>query len=219
VTTVYVTHDQTEALTLGDRIAVLRAGRLQQAGSPEELYLRPANLFVAGFIGSPSMNFVTGTVSDGVIRLPFAQLPLDRQLQPAVERLGAARDVILGVRPEDLHPVNGDTDGGGLRFDALVDTVESTGADLFAHARVEGAMADSKRLDEDATEDAGASPSRARDGTRRFVARLDPTTGVRPGARMTLRAELPRVYLFDAASGAALVGASATPAVRSAPAV
>ena len=78
VTTVYVTHDQTEALTLGDRIAVLRGGRLQQVGSADELYLRPANLFVAGFIGSPAMNLVAGTVSDGVLELPFGRIAARR---------------------------------------------------------------------------------------------------------------------------------------------
>ena len=207
VTTVYVTHDQTEALTLGDRIAVLRRGRLQQAGSPEELYLRPANLFVAGFIGSPAMNLSAGVVDDGAIRLPFAQLPLDERLQAAVEQLGGRRDVIVGFRPEDLDQDTAGSNGGGLRFDALVDTVESTGADLYAHARVDGGPGDSKPLDDLA----GASPSRARDGAPRVVARLDPATGARPGTRLTLRADPARVYLFDAASGSALAGAHTTP--------
>jgi multiple sugar transport system ATP-binding protein len=211
VTTVYVTHDQTEALTLGDRIAVLRRGRLQQVGSPEELYLRPGNLFVAGFIGSPAMNFVAATVSDDAIRLPFANLPLDQRLRLAVERLGDTRDVILGLRPEDLEPVSAGADGGGLRFDALVDTVESTGADLYAHARIEGGPADSKRFD-DLAADGAASPSRARDGARRLVARLDPSTGSRPDTRITLHADTARVYLFDATSGSTLAGASLTPA-------
>jgi multiple sugar transport system ATP-binding protein len=210
VTTVYVTHDQTEALTLGDRIAVLRSGRLQQVGSPDELYLRPANLFVAGFIGSPAMNLVAGTVSDGVIELPFARLPLDERLKPAFERTGGARDVIVGVRPEDLEPVGAGTNGGGLRFDALVDTVESTGADLYAHVRIDGELAGPDCVDAVATEAAGTAPSRARDGARRIVARLDRTTGARPGARMTLGAESARIYLFDAASGSALAGAVAT---------
>ena len=196
---------------MGDRIAVLRRGRLQQAGSPEELYLRPGNLFVAGFIGSPAMNFVAGTVSGGAISLPFAQLPLDERLRAAVDENGGAREVIVGLRPEDLQPVGAGTNGGGLRFDALVDTVESTGADLYAHARIDGHQADSKRLDDLATDAAGAAPSRARDGTPRVVARLDPATGARSGARLTLRADPARVYVFDAASGGALAGAGATP--------
>ncbi len=175
VTTVFVTHDQTEALTLGDRIAVLRDGRLQQVGSADDLYLRPDNIFVAGFIGSPAMNMIAGTVGDGAIELPSARLRIDDRLAHAVN---GARDVIVGVRPEDIQPV-GDS-GQGLRFEARIDAVESTGADLYAHARIG-------------------------DGAPRIVARLDPMTGARPGMRMTLGAG--RVYLFDPASERALAGA------------
>ena len=201
VTTVYVTHDQTEALTLGDRIAVLRTGRLQQFGTPQELYLRPANLFVAGFIGSPAMNLVAGTVSEGAIDLPFARLPLDQRLR---ERLNGTRNVILGLRPEDLEPVTPGGNGNGLRFDALVDAVESTGADLYAHARIEGGLA---AVDEMVGDDAGAAPSRALDGQPRLVARLDPATRAQPGTRITLHADPGDIYVFDADTGAALVGA------------
>jgi multiple sugar transport system ATP-binding protein len=207
VTTVYVTHDQIEALTLGDRIAVLRTGQLQQFGSPDDLYLRPANLFVAGFIGSPSMNFVTGTVDEGAIRLPFAELPLDQRLRQALEPAGG-REVVLGVRPEDLEPAGSDTNADGLRFEAVVDTVESTGADLYAHVRVEGGPADSDRLESLIPDDADAAPSRARDGAPRLVARLDPATGARPGTRMALRTDTGNIYVFDAATGRALAGAS-----------
>jgi multiple sugar transport system ATP-binding protein len=208
VTTVYVTHDQTEALTLGDRIAVLRSGRLQQFGSPEDLYLRPANLFVAGFIGSPAMNLVAGTVSDGVINLPFAELSLDQRLQRTFEQLGGARDVIVGLRPEDLEPVDAGGNSGGLCFDALVDTVESTGADLYAHTRIQGGLADSKHLEDLVSDDVGAARSRARDGAPRLVARLAPATGARPGSRITLRVDPDHIYIFDAASGLAMAGAS-----------
>jgi multiple sugar transport system ATP-binding protein len=188
VTTVYVTHDQTEALTLGDRIAVLERGHLQQFGSPDDLYLRPANLFVAGFIGSPAMNLVRGTVSDSVIDLAFARLPVDERLQQAFEQHGGARDVIVGLRPEDLEPVDVGSNGCGLRFDALVETVESTGADLYAHARVQGQPVD------------GELP--------RLVARLDPATRARPSSRIALHADPDQIYVFDAATGAALAGAN-----------
>ena len=207
VTTVYVTHDQTEALTLGDRIAVLRGGRLQQFGSPEELYLRPANLFVAGFIGSPAMNFMAGTLGDGFIFLPFARLPLDQRLMSAFEQRRGAREVIVGVRPEDLEVVDANGNGEGLRFDAQVDSVESTGADLYVHARVQGGLADSEHLEALVDGDGGAVRSRARDGAARLVARLDPATGARSGGRLTLRAATDQIYLFDAASGRSLAGA------------
>src|SRR3712207_6035769 len=95
-TTVYVTHDQTEALTLGDRVAVMRAGVLQQVDAPKELYSNPKNLFVAGFIGSPAMNFFAGRVEDGKVRLPFGDVPLPDGVQ-------ARGDVIAGVRPEDFE--------------------------------------------------------------------------------------------------------------------
>jgi multiple sugar transport system ATP-binding protein len=189
VTTVYVTHDQTEALTLGDRIAVLERGHLQQFGSPDDLYLRPANLFVAGFIGSPAMNLVPGTVSDGVIDLRFARLPVDERLREAFAQHGGARDVIVGLRPEDLEPVDVGTNGRGLRFDALVNTVESTGADLYAHVRIQGQPVD------------GEVP--------RLVARLDPATRAQPSSRITLNADPDQIYVFDAATGAALAGANA----------
>src|SRR5215470_1764504 len=146
VTTVYVTHDQTEALTLGDRVAVLRGGRLQQFGAPDDLYLAPANVFVGGFIGSPSMNFVTGQARGGAIELSFGRLALDERLRAALDASGAERSVVVGLRPEDIHPA-GPGVGEGLRFDVLVDTVESTGADLYAHARIEGDIGADPHLD------------------------------------------------------------------------
>jgi len=212
VTTIYVTHDQTEALTLGDRVAVLRGGRLQQVGSPAELYLHPANLFVAGFIGSPAMNLFAGRISDGFIDLPFARLPIDERLQGAFEQVRGARDVILGVRPEDLEAVEPAGNGAGLRFDALVDTVESTGADLYVHARVQGGLADSDHVERLVDGDGGAVRSRARDGAARLVARLEPATGAQAGGRVTLGADPGHIYVFDAASGRALAGARATSA-------
>jgi multiple sugar transport system ATP-binding protein len=203
-TTVYVTHDQTEALTLGDRIAALRGGRLQQFGSPEDLYLRPANLFVATFIGSPAMNLVSGTVHDGVIEMPFAQLPVDERLRRAVD---GAREVILGLRPEDIEPTPDGGEGDGLRFDAVVDTVESTGADLYAHTRTQGGLADSVHVDTLVSGEAGAARSRALDGAPRLVARLAPKTRARPGNRVSLRVNPDRIYIFEAASGRSLAGA------------
>src|SRR5690349_15285771 len=102
-TTVYVTHDQTEAMTLGDRVAVMRLGLLQQVGSPKELYERPANLFVAGFIGSPAMNFMPGTLEEGTLRTALGDMPLSGGQRQALQASGTGRHVIVGVRPEDFE--------------------------------------------------------------------------------------------------------------------
>jgi multiple sugar transport system ATP-binding protein len=204
VTTVYVTHDQTEALTLGDRIAVLRRGRLQQFGAPDDLYLSPANIFVAGFIGSPSMNFVAGEAADGAIELPFGRLALDARLRPALDVRGR-REVIVGLRPEDIHPVA--PGSGVLSFDVVVDSVESTGADLYAHARIEGGLGADQHLDALVSVSDGIAPSRAEDGATRLVARLDPATRARAGSHLTLGVDADRIHLFDAAGGDALAGA------------
>jgi multiple sugar transport system ATP-binding protein len=132
VTTVYVTHDQTEALTMGDRIAVLKDGLLQQVGSPRDLYETPANVFVAGFIGSPSMNILPTHFSDGTVQFGSAATP--------VGGAPAAGPVLLGVRPEDLVLVP----PGGRGLAISVDLVEELGADayLYGHADTAGNRVD-----------------------------------------------------------------------------
>ena len=102
-TMVYVTHDQTEAMTLGDRLAVMRTGLLQQAGTPQELYDRPLNLFVAGFIGSPAMNFMGATLEEGALRTSLGDLPVSPQLRQVLESANVGRQVIVGLRPEDFE--------------------------------------------------------------------------------------------------------------------
>ncbi|QDZ14773.1 ABC transporter ATP-binding protein [Humibacter ginsenosidimutans] len=135
VTTVYVTHDQTEALTMGDRIAVLKDGVLQQVGTPRELYAEPNNVFVAGFIGSPAMNLFTADVTDGGIQFGSAVVPVDREVLAK-----AGKQVTIGVRPEDV--VVSTTASNGLTVG--VDLVEELGADgyLYGHTTV-----DDKRVD------------------------------------------------------------------------
>jgi len=118
-TTLYVTHDQTEAMTLGDRVAVMRGGVIQQVATPEELYQRPANLFVAGFIGSPAMNFLPGTLDDGRLRTPMGDLPLPAEIRAKLQQAGAGRDLIAGIRPEHLKDaalVDADQRAQGLTF-------------------------------------------------------------------------------------------------------
>ena len=136
-TTVYVTHDQTEAMTLGDRVAVMRAGVVQQVGSPMELYNYPVNLFVAGFVGSPAMNFMPATVEDDTVKLPIADVKLPKELHDAV-REHSGRQLIAGVRPEHFEDASlvGDAADRGTTFTAKIEVVESMGSELYAHFTV-----------------------------------------------------------------------------------
>ncbi|MDZ8171762.1 ABC transporter ATP-binding protein [Microbacterium xanthum] len=136
ITTVYVTHDQTEAMTLGDRVAVLRRGELQQVASPRGLYEQPVNLFVAGFIGSPPMNFLHGAVQGDVLRLPMMDVPLDERLRAAI---GDRSTVIVGVRPDAFQDVEAmeSEPSGGVRVDVDVEMTEWLGEVLYAYVPFE----------------------------------------------------------------------------------
>jgi multiple sugar transport system ATP-binding protein len=137
-TTIYVTHDQVEAMTMGDRIAVMNHGVLQQIGSPPELYDNPVNVFVAAFIGSPAMNFATAKAHDGALVLGETKLELSgRQAKAAAENRG--RDLLIGFRPEDLG-LNGDGAGGShaVQLPAQIDVVEYLGHEELIHAQSEG---------------------------------------------------------------------------------
>jgi multiple sugar transport system ATP-binding protein len=175
-TTVYVTHDQTEAMTLGDRVAVMRAGALQQVGSPAELYGEPVNLFVAGFIGSPAMNFMAAELSGGKVKLPIGEADLP-------EGLGDGRDgkVVAGLRPEsfeDAEMVGDLRDERGVVFEAEIDLVESLGSDLYAYFHVESGAVESDQLAElveERLEETGVPE--VREGQEQIVARLDRPEG------------------------------------------
>jgi multiple sugar transport system ATP-binding protein len=200
-TTVYVTHDQTEAMTLGDRVAVMRAGVLQQAGTPGELYEKPANLFVAGFIGSPSMNFLPAQIEGNKAVLPMFEVELDRDTAAAV---GKADKLIAGIRPEhfeDAHLI-GERHTGGAQFKARVEVLESMGSELFAHFAIEGEAVESDELRELA-EDAGTSEVPGA-GEGRVVARLDAASKARQGEEADLWADTSRMKFFDASTGEAL---------------
>src|SRR3954463_7413493 len=134
-TTVYVTHDQTEAMTLGDRGAVMRAGILQQVDAPRALYDDPRNIFVAGFIGSPAMNFFSGQLESDSIRTPMGAIPLDDQLRRRLESHGSGtRSVIVGIRPEDFEDAQFAPEGPrGLEFGANGELTESRGSEIYAH--------------------------------------------------------------------------------------
>src|SRR4051812_37840586 len=149
-TMVYVTHDQTEALTLGDRVAVMRAGVLQQVDTPRVLYENPVNLFVAGFIGSPAMNFFPATVENGRVRFPLGEFELPERARSASGR------VILGARPEHFEDATLMEGKPGHIFEAGVSLVESLGSDLFAHITYGGEEVQSEHLAELAADAGGA---------------------------------------------------------------
>jgi multiple sugar transport system ATP-binding protein len=194
-TTVYVTHDQTEAMTLGDRVAVLRRGEVQQVGTPRELYERPANLFVAGFIGSPAMNFLPADVEGDRVRLPMVELPLPERFRG---RLAEERQsLIVGIRPEDLGDARLAGDGAGPSFRVPVEVVEWLGADLFVHfdvaTRIGGGLgAFPEDLDLDLS----------RDGRLRLVARLGSASHVAEGEALELYLNPDALTLFDPGTGA-----------------
>ena len=219
-TMVYVTHDQTEAMTLGDRVAVMRAGQLQQFATPKELYDSPLNLFVAGFMGSPAMNFLPGTVEEGKLRTPLGDLPLSNQLQQELDKAGAPRDLIVGIRPEnfeDASLVSADARPHGITFPATVDVIESLGSDVFVHftKNLERGV-DSAELRELAQDSGRANP----DGGDEIVARLDAATHVREGEDVQLWADVRSLHVFDPATGRnlALSGRAAAPSSAATPA-
>ena len=194
VTSLYVTHDQSEAMTLGDRIAVLNGGVLLQLGTPEEVFRTPRNVFVAAFMGTPSMNLLRGDAEDGVVTAGDLRL-----------RLAGAPDgpVIVGFRPEAMLPAR---EGAGLpRVEMVVDVVEELGNETLVYGDVAGEVA---AVETDATLPAPLPGAHAR-----VCARLSGFTAVRPGEKVPLALRLDRVRFFEAASGEALADVSPSAAV------
>ena len=189
VTSLYVTHDQSEAMTLGDRIAVLNGGVLLQLGTPEEVFRTPRNVFVAAFMGTPSMNLLRGDAEDGVVTAGDLRL-----------RLAGAPDgpVIVGFRPEAMLPAR---EAAGLpQVEMVVDVVEELGNETLVYGDVAGEVA---AVETDATLPAPLPGAHAR-----VCARLSGFTAVRPGEKVPLALRLDRVRFFEAASGEALADVS-----------
>src|SRR5215207_6841865 len=204
-TTVYVTHDQVEAMTLGDRVAVMRGGVIQQVDSPKNLYEKPQNLFVAGFIGSPSMNFLPARIEGDKIKLPFGDAPVPEALRGRLKGDGS-REVIAGVRPEHFEDAQVEPDRPGLRFSAPVSVVESMGSELYAYCDVQSGGVESAELGELA-EDAGISDLPRHGGDeQQVVARLDAASRARPGEKADLVLDCDNIMLFDPNDGRSLAG-------------
>ena len=200
VTTVYVTHDQTEAMTLGDRVVVMRKGVIQQAGSPDDLYASPDNLFVASFIGSPSMNFMPGRLHGNVVSTGFGEITLPEVLVDAAVH-ATSDSVILGIRPEafeDAYLVAPEKRDLGLTISAQLSLVESTGADRFVYFSPPQLMKPTEEARQ-AAHEAGVDELGGE-----LVARLTNTTRVLTGDTMDLWFSPESLYLFDGENGEAL---------------
>jgi multiple sugar transport system ATP-binding protein len=197
-TTLYVTHDQTEAMTLGDRVVVLRGGYVQQIGAPQFLYDNPANLFVAGFIGSPSMNFVPATLENGELHSALGTTPLTDRVRRMAEAANAPREVIVGVRPEHFEDASLVEAEGGGRFTAHVDVLESMGSEKFAHFTLEGEVASSAELAELAA-DSGSSDVPGAES--QVVARLSAASAAQENADVQIWFNPDKIKLFDPSNG------------------
>jgi multiple sugar transport system ATP-binding protein len=205
-TTVYVTHDQTEAMTLGDRVAVMLSGVLQQVGSPMELYNNPANLFVAGFIGSPGMNFMPATLTNGSVKLPMADVTIPQEVRERLGRQPEGRHVIAGIRPEDFEDatkVDSENRGRGTTFKAKLDLVEAMGAEYYAHFGIKAKMVESEEL-QDLRDDAGGVEELTDSGETVLVARLSPESRARSGEETEIWLDATKMHFFDEQSGEAL---------------
>jgi multiple sugar transport system ATP-binding protein len=203
-TTVYVTHDQTEAMTLGDRVAVMRAGRLQQVDTPRVLYEQPANLFVAGFIGSPAMNFFSAEIDGDRVQTPFGDVPLPGRLKHAAQSAHGKR-VIAGLRPEsfeDAEIARRQNRTGGHEFEAEVELTESMGSEVYAYIRLEGEVAEADELAEIAA-DTGASEVPG-GGSSQLVTRLSPETEIRHGRPARFWLDTDKLHIFDPDDGTSL---------------
>jgi multiple sugar transport system ATP-binding protein len=191
VTTLYVTHDQTEAMTLGQRVAVLRLGVIQQVDAPQHLYHHPANTFVASFIGSPPMNFAAGTLVDGYIELGPYRFELPASVATRLSRREGA--VLAGLRPEHFQDARLRTEDGGATLPADVEITEQLGPETYAYLRVPGLEA--AEVGERPLELEGA-----------FAARLDARSRAAPGERLEVSVDLDGLHLFDSVDGSALLG-------------
>ncbi|MDQ3646486.1 MAG: sn-glycerol-3-phosphate ABC transporter ATP-binding protein UgpC [Actinomycetota bacterium] len=208
VTTIYVTHDQVEAMTMGDRVAVMRKGELQQVGSPKKLFAEPVNLFVAGFIGSPSMNFVSSTLErhgdDLTVAIGGQVLTVDRHALSSRPKLKefVGREVIVGIRPQDFEDAAlAGSDGGGDKLRARVDLVEALGTQTLLHFEVDAPVVvteDMKELAADVgAEQVAQLQQMAQAGKAAFVAEVGPKSTATPKEEIELVVDTSQLHFFD----------------------
>ena len=203
-TTVYVTHDQTEAMTLGDRVVVMHGGVAQQIGTPDELYKRPANLFVAGFIGSPAMNFFPATPTPTGLNLAFGEVMLTPEVQQVIGQHPKSENMIAGVRPEHLADaafIDGYQRIRALTFEVKVDLVESLGADKYVYFTTAGPAVRSAQLDELEAE--------GEVHENHFIARVPAESNATIGQSIELALDATKLAVFDGDSGVNLTIAPA----------
>jgi multiple sugar transport system ATP-binding protein len=204
-TTVYVTHDQVEAMTLGERVAVLRSGVLQQVDTPQRLFKHPANLFVAAFMGSPSMNLVQAEVRNGSVSFAGYTLPLPESLDGRI-----TGSIILGIRPSDFEDAALARDSGLPEIEVDVDVVEELGteAHLIFGVAAPPVVSDHVVAAREESDDEEAELLVHDDEVRSsFTARVDPATEARPGARARLKVDNRAFHFFDVATGESLTSA------------
>jgi len=197
VTTIYVTHDQSEAMTLGDRVCVLRGGLLQQVDRPQVLYDKPANLFVAGFIGSPAMNLVEARLTEQGVAFGPHTLPVEGrpELKPH-----AGQRVALGIRPEDMR-VGGD----GPSIDVVVDIKEDMGSEVYLHFAVDAPPVRNEEMREMIGEEAlEAADEQTHHHGSPFIARVERGTEAREGDPVSLAVDTRRLHFFDLETGAGI---------------
>ena len=219
VTTVYVTHDQVEAMTMGDRVAVIKKGELQQAGNPSELFNEPRNLFVGGFIGSPSMNFFESKLEDsnGALGMTIGkqQVTVDKSVfdrRPALkEQVG--KSVIVGIRPQDFEDASLQSDTPETsRIKVHVDLAEAIGTETLIHFEIDAPIVmteDMKELAEDmGGDEAERLEQKAAEGHNEFVAQLDPKTRIKRGDDVELFMDTTRLHFFDEESSMGIYGGS-----------
>ncbi|MGZ5290531.1 MAG: ABC transporter ATP-binding protein, partial [Actinomycetota bacterium] len=215
VTTIYVTHDQVEAMTMGDRVAVIRKGELQQVDTPQTLYDHPVNLFVAGFIGSPAMNLLEAILarSNGSLRVEFGDLhlPLPDEVvakRPALRRY-EGKEVVFGIRPEDMEDASLVSDApADRRISSTVGLREALGSDVIVHFHVRAPQAMTEHVKELAV-DVGQEAlekveKEAAGGESTMIARLNPRTAARVGEGIELVVDTRRLHFFDPADGSAI---------------